>query len=261
MSEINLMTWNVDWFRNGRRSGRPVEYIYEDCSQDICDSIIKTVRDFLEKENAISFLQETPYKRFLPNKKMVEHELWKRFKESFPEEQYDIFMNKANALRCTVAVAKRGAYTPVEDYQPKNNRTVMAKKDGVKLLNVHMPTEGKNDREDIRVWIHQMWNELIQLAGKCNDSKEMLIVGGDFNAYVGCKVKNIEKLYRNLLKHMMDIVPPDLKTFADCTTVDHILYNTVSKDKFSYCFVHEKDEGYSDHIYVTTKFILEEENI
>lgn len=252
MNEINIMTWNVDWFRNGIRSGENYEYIYEDCSQDICDLIIDIVKGFLENNNAIVFLQEVPYMRFDENK-MVKHELWNRLELAFPNNQYDIFTNtsKKKVLRYTVAVAKKDVYAQVKGYQPENNRTVAVKKFGITLMGVHMPTAFKDGTDDAR-----MWNNLIELAKKCDGSKETLIVAGDFNAFIGCKDINANKMYRKLKTYTEDVVPPLLKTFADATTGDHILLNAASMKKFIDCrFNYEIERRYSDHIYLVTKFI------
>ena len=44
---INIMTWNVDWFRNGKRSGKPKEYFEDDSSQKIYKSIIDKIKNYL----------------------------------------------------------------------------------------------------------------------------------------------------------------------------------------------------------------------
>ena len=51
MSKLNIMTWNVDWFRNGIHSGyNDGIYDIRDCSHEVCNSIISVVKKFLAKE-------------------------------------------------------------------------------------------------------------------------------------------------------------------------------------------------------------------
>lgn len=59
---INLMTWNIDWFRNGCRSGKDMEYFEEDSNYEVYNNVIAIVKEFLEKENSVVFLQEVPFK-------------------------------------------------------------------------------------------------------------------------------------------------------------------------------------------------------
>ena len=53
---INLMTWNIDWFRNGCRSGKDMEYFEEDSNYEVYNNVIAIVKEFLEKENSVVFL-------------------------------------------------------------------------------------------------------------------------------------------------------------------------------------------------------------
>lgn len=60
---INIKTWNVDWFRNKKRSGQEREYNENDCDLNAYINIVKDIKDFLDsRQNAIVLLQEVPYK-------------------------------------------------------------------------------------------------------------------------------------------------------------------------------------------------------
>ena len=253
MGEINMMTWNVDWCRNGKRSGKDYEYIYSDCSQDICDSIINIVKGFLEKENAVVFLQEFPYMRFADKKGMIEHELWQRLNFAFSNIKYDIFFDKTNknVLRYTIAIAKKDVFTKDKDFNFGNNRIISVKKAGVTLMGVHMPTDFENNSSEERMWL-----KLIESLEKCSHSKQPLIITGDFNAFIGCNDVNANKLYGRLKAYTEDVVPPLLKTFADITTVDHILINNAAIKTISKCSLDfEMKRKYSDHRYLIAKFM------
>lgn len=253
MDEINIMTWNVDWCRNGKRSGKENEYIYSDCSQDIYDSIINIVKGFLEKENAVVFLQEFPYMRYADKKGMIEHELWKQLNLDFSNKKYDIFFDKIkeNTLRYSIAIAKKDAFTKDKDFNFANNRIISVKKSGVTIMGVHMPTYFKNNSYE-----EEMWLELIESLEKSSDSKQPLIITGDFNSFIGCNDDNANKLYGRLKAYTEDVVPVLCKTFKERTTVDHILINSAVIEKISKCkFNFEMKRKYSDHRYLIAKFI------
>ena len=67
---------------------------------------------------------------------------------------------------------------------------------------------------------------------------------------------NANKLYGRLKAYTEDVVPPLLKTFADITTVDHILINNAVIKTISKCSLDfEMKRKYSDHRYLIAKFM------
>lgn len=259
--EFNIMTWNVDWFRNGKRSEQEDQYCVNDCSDEAYGKIIGVVKQFLEKENAVVFLQEVPCK-YIKDDRWYEHSLFAQLLKDFPKKDYDIFMNnngRSCCLRYTLAISKKGVYavnnTTFCPYNnktvqvPKNNRIISVKKDPIVLFGVHMPVL-KNNNGDIK-----MWDDIIQYAKQVKN----LIIAGDFNAYVGCISKETEKKYCSLLASMQECVPADNKTFGN-NRIDNIL---ISKETFfgNYKYdvkVQPDEEKYSDHKYVTMKLTIKD---
>lgn len=259
--EFNIMTWNVDWFRNGKRSEQEDKYCVKDCSEEAYGKIIGIVKQFLEKENAVVFLQEVPYK-YKKDNCWYEHPLYAQLLKDFPKEDYDIFMNDNNGhsycLRYTLAISKKEVYavnnTAFCPYN-NNNRIISVKKDPIVLFGVHMPVL-KNNKTDIdNIKNIKMWDDIIQYAQQVKN----LIIAGDFNAYVGCRSKETEKKYCSLLTSMQECVPADNKTFGN-NRIDNIL---ISKgtffENYKYDVEVQRNVGkYSDHKYVTMKLTIED---
>lgn len=262
--EFNIMTWNVDWFRNGNRSEQEDKYCVKDCSEEAYGKIIGIVKPFLEKENAVVFLQEVPYK--YKDGRWYEHSLYAQLLKDFPKEDYDIFMNDNNGrsccLRYTLAISKKGVYavnnTTFCPYNNKtgqvNNRMISVKKDPIVLFGVHMPVlkNNKTDIDNIK-----MWDDIIQYAQQVKN----LIIAGDFNAYVGCRSKETDDKYCQLLKSMQECVPADKKTFGN-NRIDNILISkgTLSENCKYDVEVRPRpdEEKYSDHKYVTMKLTIKD---
>ena len=60
---MKIITWNVDWYRNGRRSGKDGEYLEVDSSSDIYKKIKSIIVKFLDEDSGnMVCLQEVPYK-------------------------------------------------------------------------------------------------------------------------------------------------------------------------------------------------------
>lgn len=263
--EFNIMTWNVDWFRNGKRSEQEGQYCVNDCSYEAYGKIISIVKPFLEKENAVVFLQEVPCK-YIKDDCWYEHPLYAQLLKDFPKKDYDIFMNDNNGrsccLRYTLAISKKGVYavnnTTFCPYNnktvqvPENNRIISVKKDPIVLFGVHMPVlkNNKTDIDNIK-----MWDDIIQYAKQVKN----LIIAGDFNAYVGCRSKETEKKYCSLLTSMQECVPANNKTFGN-NRIDNILISkgTLSKNCKYDVKVQPDEEKYSDHKYVTMKLTIED---
>lgn len=246
MSKLNIMTWNVDWFRNGRRSGsgdKSSYYYIDDCSEEICNSIISVIKEFLSKENAVVFLQEVPYY----DKKGILHDLWNVFCRAFPEDDYALIYNKKVARKCTIAITKKDLFEDAKCFKTEN-RIIGVKNNDVEIVGVHMPTNfEEKDHDD------EMWKNIIKYA---ENSKDNLILVGDFNAYIGCNIKLTEKRYLELLKFMGNCVSENISTFLN-NSIDKIM---LKKGDYyrncSYQIIPQLENKYSDHKYLTIELEL-----
>lgn len=250
MSKLNIMTWNVDWFRNGKHSGDN-DSIYDiyDCSYETCNSIISVVKRFLIKENAIVILQEVPYMRVDKEyHRMVQHDLWEVFSEAFPENEYKIYKKGKQALRYTIAITKETEFEEVDCFED-NNLIIGVKNSFVEIVGVHMPTGFElNDEKD------DMWKNVIRYV---DDSKDNLILVGDFNVFIGCKEKLTEQRYLELLRHMGNCVSENIMTYGK-NSIDKIMLK--KGDYFKSCQYQIKPQSrkeYSDHKYLVMELDVE----
>lgn len=252
MSKINIMTWNVDWFRNGRHSGyNDAIYNICDCSYEACNSIISVVKKFLTKENAIVILQEVPYMSFSDEyHRMVKHDLWEVFFEAFPQDEYRIYRRGKRALRYTIAITKATEFKEDECFE-KNNLIIGVKNDFVKIVGVHMPTGFElNDEKD------GMWQDVVRYVEKSEDN---LILVGDFNVYIGCKQKLTEERYIELLQYMGNCVPENIITYGR-NSIDKIMLKKGSNfDHCSYQISVQSKREYSDHKYIIMELEIKNE--
>lgn len=243
---INIKTWNVDWFRNKKRSGQEWEYNENDCDINAYINIVKDIKDFLDsRQNAIVLLQEVPYK--------IKHgAIWlecgyhKKLHNDFPINEFEIVENISRnyITRCTIAIFKKGIFSSDINFKPCNNRTIgLNLGDDIAVLGVHMPTNFKQgDQND------DMWQELIEYTTDKKNKKEKLIIAGDFNGYIGCKNTLTEKRFIELARVAKDIVSDDTPTYIGQTPIDHIFINFNSD--LDYKVDIEKDWGNSDHKYL-----------
>jgi endonuclease/exonuclease/phosphatase family metal-dependent hydrolase len=242
MNTINIRTWNVDWFRNGKRTGEDWKYCIEDCDINVYNGIVREIKSFLDKESAVVFLQEVPY-QIKQGSQWLECDYHKKLYEDFPSDKYEIAENTSDYVkRCTIAIFKKGVFVKNTGiYKPCNNRTISLKYGNITLLGVHMPTNfRRNDSED------NMWLELIDFVKEAKNEK--LIIAGDFNSYIGCKEKLTEKRFLELCRLAKDIVPDDIPTFIGGTPIDHIFLNFDPEQNY-----HVETQPYwvlSDHKYV-----------
>lgn len=252
MSKLNIMTWNVDWFRNGVHSGcNDAIYNICDCSYETCDSIISVVKNFLTKENAIVILQEVPFMQFSDEYyRMVKHDLWEVFFEAFPQEEYKIYRKGKRALRYTIAITKATGFEEDKCFE-SNNLIIGVKNDFVKIVGVHMPTGFVlNDEKD------EMWQDIVRYA---ENSKDNLILVGDFNAYIGCKQKLTEKRYVELLQYMGNCVSESIITYGK-NSIDKIMLKKGSDfEHCSYQISVQPKTEYSDHKYIVMELEIKNE--
>ncbi|MGG0717946.1 hypothetical protein ABE096_10215 [Robertmurraya massiliosenegalensis] len=246
---VNIRTWNVDWFRNRKRSDLKWKYDEKDCDIDAYNNIVKDIKDFLDsRENAIVFMQEVPYK-MKQDVRWVECEYYKKLYNDFPSDDFEIAENISNyyITRCTIAIFKRDTFSRTGFYKPCNNRTIgLNLNNEITLLGVHMPTKfERGDQND------NMWSELIGYSANKKAKKEKLIIAGDFNSYIGCENKITEERFIELCRVANDIVSDDTPTYIGQTPIDHIFLNFDSNQDYKVLI--EKDWSWSDHKYVQVK--------
>lgn len=137
---ISMLTWNVDWLRNGSRTGKEWEYFECDCSDEVYSQIAKIVKNYFDVNSyAVVFLNEFPYKVKV-DRKWNENLYFQKLKADFPLKEYDIYFNDRDALRVTLAIARKGIFRENKILQLMDNRIISIKKDNLILIGVHMPT-------------------------------------------------------------------------------------------------------------------------
>ena len=248
---INVMTWNIDWFRKGKRFNEIEDkYFEQDCDEQAFNGIVDNIKKFISNDNAIVFLNEVPHRTKSNNWELVEYH--KKLCRLFPDTEYDAKFNdeynNGYLTHCTWVISNNGRF--IEDrYSLHNNRTIAVRVDDVTLLGVHMPTASRNASLERRKEVDKIWRELISYAKEKKEKHERLIILGDFNAYVGCKNQQVNDRFLELLKYTTDISPQDRLTFRDTTLIDHVLIND-EIDKLSCTIEVEDGSEYSDHKYV-----------
>lgn len=248
---INIMTWNVDWFRNGKRSGKPKEYFEDDSSQEIYKSIIDKIKNYLKSENAIAFLQEVPYKA--KNSRWHQHFLYNQLIEDFPLDKYDVFVNKIFAYRCTIAIAAKNNFSLLQSNYLRNNRTIAVQAHNCIFIGVHMPTQFTKGDENCEIW-----NNIIEFI-KTNGQKSNIVLAGDFNTYIGCQDKLTEEKYLELLNYMGNCVSESIITFVK-TSIDKFLISKNNIRNINHYVIqvqHDYEENLSDHKYICMEISVE----
>lgn len=248
---INIMTWNVDWFRNGKRSGKPKEYFEDDSSQEIYKSIIDKIKNYLKSENAIAFLQEVPYKA--KNSRWHQHFLYNQLIEDFPLDKYDVFVNKIFAYRCTIAIAAKNNFSLLQSNYLRNNRTIAVQAHNCIFIGVHMPTQFTKGDENCEIW-----NNIIEFI-KTNGQKSNIVLARDFNTYIGCQDKLTEEKYLELLNYMGNCVSESIITFGK-TSIDKFLISKNNIRNINHYVIqvqHDYEENLSDHKYICMEISVE----
>ena len=118
---INLMTWNTQLYTFGNKmKDGSLKLIDDKVAVKTVNRIFAMVKMFLEKENAITILQEVPY---VSNCNWKKHLWFEKFIKFFPEENYCYIYNKApldKALKMTVVLAKKGLIHSMDIEKNKN---------------------------------------------------------------------------------------------------------------------------------------------
>ncbi len=236
----NMLTWNVDWLRNGNRTGKDWEYFERDCSDIVYTQIINVVKNHIDmNENTVAFLNEFPYK-YKCNGKWKESLFFQKLKDDFSPEKYDIYFNDKFSTNLSLAISKRKSFQENEIQCLKHNRIISVKKDELIVIGVHMPTHFNEKDSNDKLWT--------ALRSYIDEYNLPIVVLGDFNAYVGCNEKLTESRYLELLQITDDVVPKNEITYIGNTLIDHILIKNVSEKKLASV---QKEFQFSDHKYVT----------
>lgn len=239
---INLMTWNTGLYMFGNemkdKSIKPID----DIADKIVNGVFGIVKQFLEKENAIAILQEVPY---VSNLNWGKHPWFKKFVNTFPEENYCSIYNKIpsnKALKMTVVLAKKDLISSM-DIERDNNLYVSFQilpntPDQLTALAVH-----SHDAEECLGYLQRNYNT------------DYSLILGDFNAGNYIKEKNDDSIannrdqYLRLINGYIDICQGEYTT-EYYTYVDHVLL----RSKYSFLQTHKvnnldvsRDVKYSDH--------------
>lgn len=244
METSHILTWNVDWFRNGKRSGEQGEYLEEDSSAEVYTSIVSVVKKFLENDNAIVFLQEVPVKA--KGEKWHNHFLYKQLYKDFPEKTYNIFINDEGFFtRCTIGISKKGVFEKADVGVLEDNRTIAVQKKGKTYIGTHMPTGFEKNDDNCK-----KWDTLLSFVKK---NKSKLVICGDFNVYVGCEEKLTEEYYLKLLEYMDNYVDEHEFTYIGQTSIDKILLCKNEMETSVDNLEFQKNFELSDHKYVVVE--------
>ncbi len=248
--DINILTWNVDWFRNGKHSGKADdEYIFNDCDKNAFNRICDVIENYFKEqaENQIVFLQEVPYKYKNEKNNWIEHQYWTSILSKFPNNEYDVFLSEDNkggyVKRKTIAIARKEVFVQIN---LNHNRLVAVKKGNIKLIGVHMPII--NRLTDIN---DTVWQELFDFVKK----EKTTIIAGDFNTHFGCNSKSTEYRYKELLDLSDNLVVESIPTFNGITSIDKILVGKNLGIKMYGVIPQEKLED-SDHRYIKARIVI-----
>ena len=248
---IKIMTWKVDWVRNGKRTGKPKKYFKRDSSKEIYNPIINKIKNYLENENAIVFLQEVPYK--VKSNRWHQHFLYDQLIKDFPLDKYDVFVNKIVAYRCTIAIAAKNNFSLLQSNYLRNNRTIAVQAHNCIFIGVHMPTQFTKEDENCEIW-----NNIIEFI-KTNGQTSNIVLAGDFNTYIGCQDKLTEEKYLELLNYMGNCVSESIITFGK-TSIDKFLISKNNIRNINHYVIqvqHDCEENLSDHKYICMEISVE----
>ena len=173
---MKIMTWNVDWYRNGEYSGKhPGEYLEKDIKKDVKEKIEGNIQEFLQGEDAIVFLQEIPNFSKPP---MIEVEGCKPIYYKQDANMHTIAISKDQWKNKTTSF-----FGESKDYF---NRIVVVERDDIKLVGVHIPDlrrQPPKEKEDVK----KLWRRLIKFCAGYNPD----VICGDFNT--DCEYDNNER--------------------------------------------------------------------
>ena len=250
---MKIVTWNVDWYRNGRRSGKYGEYLEVDSSGDIYEKIKSVIVKFLDEdsENMVC-LQEVPYK---VGDKHRNHDLYNEMlNKDFNFNKGTFKANRMNirAYARTMVISQDEWKNSDDEYSgDKSNHVIQIEKDQVKIMAlnippIQMPKKGDKGVEDVEGASvnRDLWKNIID---QCKKSKPQIVLG-DFNAD-DSRTEQFRR-FQELIKLGYCEPDGDIKskpTFNGKTHIDYILVRNDLKDRVKSYKVFEKGNGLSDH--------------
>lgn len=245
---MKIMTWNVDWYRNGKHSSGK-NYIETDSLRSVYEKIKDVIEEFIDGnfENIVC-LQEIPYKAKINCND--NHGLY--------NETLNCFKNKATFL-ANKNCCKRGSWSfartmvisgdtwenSEDEYSGiKCNKIVQIEKNGIEIMVVHIPPiqmhgDDVYDAEDNRA----LWDAIID---KCKTSKPHIILG-DFNTD---DEKNEQYQWLQKMKEIGYCEPEGQATLESTFKESHIDYIIVREDLIDSVKeykIFEEGVGLSDH--------------
>ncbi|MBR5678822.1 MAG: endonuclease/exonuclease/phosphatase family protein [Paludibacteraceae bacterium] len=252
MKEVEILTWNVNWFRGEEISTESNNYDFADCKESALNGFISEINKFFALEPSVDhivFAQEVPY-QYRENKALKPHPFWQKLFEAFPDNKYRIIYKKGEShLRKNIAIFKvNSGFSEVSVEGIDSPRLIPIKTDYAMFIGVHMPVVNRLlDKED------KVWTQVIDYTG----NNKNVILAGDFNSYIGCNSKSTEYRYLELLNNAGNIVSENIKTFNNTTSIDKVL---VGKDLnvIHYGIIPQEEQKFSDHRYIVAKLRIAE---
>ncbi len=230
MEKIYIMTWNTELYVESTSSVSNEKY----------KAVKEVVERHLEQKNAVCFLQEIPYKSSKPcksSKPWKEHTIFSTLKEDFPEEQYDIIfhLTSKNQIMMTIAIARKGIISPVEDGNFSTNRTVTVRYKNTDLFITGIHADNGKDNKTYLTRLDQ-----------CGSA----VILGDFNAGDYQESENRD-VFNSILKGHRCICSEITRWRSGRPTpIDHVFVANYLLSKCSRCVVH-KEITCSDHYPIT----------
>lgn len=248
---MKIVSWNVDWYRNGRRS-KYGKYVETDSSNTICKKITNVIVKFLDEDSVnMVCLQEVPYKCNYSCR--ANHLLYNETFNSF--KSYSTFVaNKS--CKCAYArtmVISQDAWKNSDDEYSgdKSNHVIQIKKDQVKIMALHMPPIQMPKKDDKEVEDvegssvnRKLWENIID---QCKKSKPQIVLG-DFNTDDSRteQFRQFQKLIK-LGYYEPDGDAKSKPTFNNKTHIDYILVRNDLKDRVKSYKIYEEGIELSDH--------------
>lgn len=218
---INVMTWNTGITENLDNRTK-------------CNKIFNYIEEFLEKENAIAFLQQMVYKD--PQNNWNIHHLYIMLTSRF--SACNIKFYKKSSFMMTIAITKKNNSIKLlsDDFYPADkpqNRSIAVEFCNINFLAIHAENGEKN-----RNFLHS-------LHGKAD------IILGDFNAGNYLESEN-RAAFNSMLKEHICIcnMPTKITESGRRTCIDHVFVRDSMVTKCANLIVHE-EITLSDHFPIT----------
>lgn len=233
---INVMTWNTGI----------TEMKNESCKFKL-DGVLNYIKQFLEKNNSIVFLQQIPYKTKVNNSWIIDSKYEKIINEL--KDKYQIICNSefndGYIKMMTVAISAKGCMEEISnDFYPLNaptSREIAVKFKDICFLGIHARNGIKNKEY------------LLSLHGKAD------IILGDFNA--GNYLESENRLtFNNILREHICVCNMPTKIVYKTrrkTCIDHVFIRDCYITKCNNLIVHDEIE-FSDHYPITFEICLNE---